>query len=232
MKQGKIIDNYRYFESQQDDEKVIFVVRRHWIILLKPFLVGTVIIAVSVAFSLLSQGLEAQFFNKIGSTVLTVVMSLIVLFVVLYVYLSWLINYLNLIILTNEHIVEIEQSALFARKVSELNLDCLEDATFIQKGFWKTILHYGDILVQTAGSLPNFDFKGVPYPYETAQKIMEIQDEFRKNNTGNDSGMNQPKSEQPMSNVQQIAQGQNVAGTQDQSQTNAKNNPEVPGGYI
>lgn len=190
-------EGYKYFESQQDDEKVIFVIRKHWIILAKPFIVGAVILAATVAFVLLSQGgLGEQFFNKVGNAVLTVVISLMVLFVVLYVYLSWLINYLNLVILTDEHMVEIEQSALFSRKVSELNLDCLEDTSFTQKGFFRTILHFGDILVQTAGSLPNFEFKDVPYPYETAQKIMQVQDEYRENNkTLVSSGMVKPTEE-------------------------------------
>lgn len=84
-------------------------------------------------------------------------------------------------ILTNEHLVEIEQSAIFSRKVSELDLDSIEDASAIQQGFIQTMLHFGKVLVQTAGELPNFNFAGLPFPYEISQKIMEIKEAYMKN---------------------------------------------------
>lgn len=237
IKTGTPKEGYKYFESQQDDEKVILIVRKHWIILLRPFIVGTIIVFLTLIVVALAQNVVVeQIQGRIGHTLLTVLVSLVVLFSILYMYLSWLINYLNIIILTNEHVVEIEQSALFSRKVSELSLDCLEDASFTQKGFFKTILHYGDILVQTAGTLPNFDFKGAPYPYETAQKIMGIQDEYRKSNrVGSNSVPTAEQNEQTLPNAQQLAQGQNLtnnASAQHQTQNNIENEPPEQGRNI
>lgn len=181
MKSDKVIDGYKYFESQQPDEKVEIIVRRHWTYLVVPFIVGIIIIMLTaIVFSLIIS-INSEFISGSGELIMSCIISLIVLFTILYIFLSWLIRYLNVIILTNEHLVEIEQSAIFSRKVSELDLDCIEDASAFQKGFFQTMLRFGEVLVQTAGELPNFDFKGVPFPYEVSQKVMEVKENFMNN---------------------------------------------------
>jgi hypothetical protein len=218
-KNQKIIPGYKYFVSQQDDEEVLLIIRKHWTILLKPFLIGLVLMILAVIIITLLETYGSQYTVGIGNTIFILISSLVFLFTVLYVFTAWLISYLNIIILTSEHLVEIEQSALFNRKISELSLDCVEDVSASQHGFLKTMFHFGDILVQTAGTMPNFEFRGIGYPYESAQKIMEAQEFYsrRKNQNG---GSNTPEN-----NLQTAA---NLPKVEESSALNTPSEPTAP----
>jgi hypothetical protein len=180
MKTGKIIPNFKYFESQEDDENVIFVIRRHPLFLSVPFFFGGLLLLVELLISVFAGPYVRDMFSGLGEAIFISIMCLFLLFTVLYIFLSWLTRYLNIIILTSEHLVEIEQPVIFSRKVSELDLDCVEDATASQKGFFATMFHYGDVLIQTASELPNFNFNGVEDPNGVQQKIMETKENYMK----------------------------------------------------
>lgn len=180
MKTGRIIPNYKYFESQEADESVIFVIRRHWLFLVTPFLLGGLLLILEILGVVFGGPYVANNFPGITQAIFICIFSLAILFTTLFVFMNWLIRYLSIIILTTEHLVEIEQSAVFSRKVSELDLDCVEDATSDQKGFWATMFHFGDVLIQTAGELPNFHFLNVEDPSGVQQKIMEAKEVFMK----------------------------------------------------
>lgn len=185
MKSAKIIPGYKYFESQEPDEEVVFVVRRHWTVLVVPFLIGLIVIALTFAVIFLIGNFDSIHLSETGETILSCILSLIILYTSLYVFISWLIRYLNVVILTGEHLVEVSQLAIFSRKVSELDLDCIEDASSSQKGIVETMFHFGEVLIQTAGELPNFDFNGLEDPNGIQQKIMETKENYMKNNVYN-----------------------------------------------
>lgn len=184
MKSGKIIPNFKYFESQENDEEVIFVIRRHALFLSVPFFFGGLLLLIELLIAVFAGPYVRDMFSGLGEAIFISIMSLFLLFTVLYMFLSWLIRYLNIIILTSEHLVEIEQPAIFSRKVSELDLDCVEDATAAQKGFVATMFHFGDVLIQTAGELPNFNFTGIEDPNGVQQKIMEAKENYMKQTRG------------------------------------------------
>jgi uncharacterized membrane protein YdbT with pleckstrin-like domain len=119
-----------------------------------------------------------QLVNGFAYNVYVCALSLIFLFNTGYLYSAWLIHHLNVGLITTEHIVEICQTSLFSRKISELGLDRIQDVSASQKGMSETMFNYGDIDVQTAGELPNFLFTKVPSPNETAQKVMELEEEY------------------------------------------------------
>lgn len=192
MRSMKILENHKYFESQEEDEKIVFIIRRHWTILVAPFIVGTVILGLTGLMTLIIGSFESVTLSETGETIFTCVISLIVLYTILYVFISWLIRYLNIIILTGEHLVEIQQLAIFSRKVSELDLDCIEDASSIQKGFIQTMFHFGNVLIQTAGELPNFNLNGIADPNGVQQKIMETKESYMKNNLYNQGNHDLP----------------------------------------
>jgi uncharacterized membrane protein YdbT with pleckstrin-like domain len=195
MKPIKIIEDYKYFESQETDEKVVFVIRHHWTILIVPFIVGSVVLGLTGIIVLILSSFGNITLSESGETIATCVVSLIFLFTILYVFLSWLIRYLNVIILTGEHLVEIQQLGVFSRKISELDLDCIEDASSAQKGFIQTMFQFGDVLIQTAGELPNFNLVGIENPNGIQQKIMETKEQYMKCNLYNHGDNSAPVQE-------------------------------------
>jgi hypothetical protein len=182
MKTQKIDSNYKYFQSQENDESVVFVIRKHWTALIFPVFFGLIFVLVTILMQFLVGSVISDRMSEAANTIATCIFSLVYLFALLYVFISWLVRYLSVVILTNEHLVEVLQLSLFSRKVSELDLDSIEDATCIQSGFFPTIFRFGDVLIQTAGELPNFNLKNIGDPEEVQQKIMEVKESFMKTN--------------------------------------------------
>lgn len=84
----------------------------------------------------------------------------------------------NRILVTNEHIVDIDQNTLFNRSVATLNLSRIQDVSADVKGPVQTLLQYGTVVVQTAGQEQNFHFDYMPRPYEAEQYILEIHKQY------------------------------------------------------
>jgi hypothetical protein len=174
MSTVNIIPGYKYFESQENDEQVLLVIRRHWFVTSSPFVFGAFVLL----FLLVLNTLTGIYFpdGQAIAAVIKLVINLGYLFTILFVFSAWLVLYLNLIILTTEHLVEIHQRGLFNREISELDLGSIQDATATQKGVLQTMFKFGTVFVQTAGELPNFNLTGIGNPNLIQQKIMEAKE--------------------------------------------------------
>ena len=101
-------------------------------------------------------------------------LSLIMLIVT--VLLTWGVVWVwrrNRIVVTNEHIVDIDQRGIFNKKVSTLSLVKIQDVTAKVRGPWQTLFQYGTVIIQTAGEKENFSMDYISYPYQTGQSILE-----------------------------------------------------------
>jgi uncharacterized membrane protein YdbT with pleckstrin-like domain len=81
---------------------------------------------------------------------------------------------LNTLIITNERLIENEQLGIFNRKVSELDNDRIQDVSAHTNGFIETLLDFGTVTVQTAGSDKHFVFRTVPNPEKVKDIIMRM----------------------------------------------------------
>ncbi|MBA3679453.1 PH domain-containing protein [Candidatus Saccharibacteria bacterium] len=84
----------------------------------------------------------------------------------------------NKIVITDQHIVDIDQVGLFNRVVSTLRLEEIQDISASVKGPMQTIFQYGSIVIQTAGERANFLFDYVPNPYELEHYILETRKQY------------------------------------------------------
>lgn len=168
----------KYFESQQSDEEVILVVRKHPLSVLPAFLlsglgyiIGLVMLFVfPFAFPVLVSGFVYN--------VYILVVSIIFILNTAILFRSWVLHYLHVAILTDSHFVEISQSGMFSRKISQMTLDKIQDVSSNQKGMTDTMFNLGTVEVQSAGELPNFIIEYVPDPNAIARKIMEVQEDY------------------------------------------------------
>lgn len=179
-KMQEITTGHRYFETQGADERVLLVARRHWTVYAPALVVALFVYLASMGFFIgLGQiGIVAD--NEALKAVGVAFFSIFLLFATLFVYINWMVNYLNIQVVTDEHIVDIDQMGIFSRKISELTLDDIQDVSATKKGVLQSFLNYGDIVIQTAGERPNFNFEKVPKPHELARKIMDIRSKYGK----------------------------------------------------
>lgn len=173
MRPLRIVKAHRYFESQEKDEWVIMVTRKHWLALISPFILGALVVVVLIVFSRLVLDTTAGLVGDLDDIAVSAFELLIVMYAVLASFGAWLIRYFNVVVLTNKHIVDVSQKAFFARSVSTLALENIEDVSIDKNGFIGTIFDYGDLKIQTAGELPNFELKSVADPERVQRIIME-----------------------------------------------------------
>lgn len=89
--------------------------------------------------------------------------------------------YLNLWILTNLRIVEITQRHFFDRQVSSVLISRVQDVTTEVSGILFSLLHIGNIHVQSAGAIDEFHMNGVGSPGKLRDLILAKVAEHSKN---------------------------------------------------
>jgi hypothetical protein len=150
-------------------EKVEMVIRRHWIV----FAILWFYFILAILFTLLI--LVLLWNNSVGYLV-TIMFWLVYL---IWFYIQWLNHELDLFIITNNRIIWVEQISFLNRTVSEANLWQVQEVNSKTKWFWANILDYGDVMVQTAWTVSNFDINFAPQPIQTSRKILNVVDKYR-----------------------------------------------------
>ena|SRR5688572_13445664 len=102
------------------------------------------------------------------------------LFAWLFLFQNFMDYYLDVWIVTNKRVLNIEQTGLFARTVSELRLYRVQDVTSTIKGVAETLFDFGDVEIQTAGEKTRFIFEQIPHPNRISKSILELSEIERR----------------------------------------------------
>lgn len=173
------------FEAQEAGEKVVLLLRRHWVTNLPWIFVGGLMFLAPPFISLASSLLNLPFQLPLGTVFVAQAFWYLLSFG--YLFVNFLIWYFNAYLVTNHRIVDIDFHSLTYKEISATELEKVQDITFRVGGAIRHIFDYGDVLIQTAGTAPNFDFLAVPKPAFVADKIGDLarekggeEDESRK----------------------------------------------------
>lgn len=143
------------------DEHVIMEVRKHWIVFAS-YAVELVFLAflpyiLFISFNKFAPGL-LNFDLPGNSDALSLFFySLWLLTLWIIFFINWTKYYLDVWYVTEKRIIAVDQRQIFNRGVSNLRFDKIQDVTVDVRGFIATLLHFGNIKVQTA-SEDNYDF--------------------------------------------------------------------------
>jgi len=172
-----------HFKGQNPNEEILLVVRRHWFDILKQFLV-IFLMALLLLFSFFALPYFSDDFGgtKLRSLILFLESSFVML-IWLYAFLIWIDYYFDVWIITDKRIINVEQKGLFIRHISELKLPKVQDVTTEIEGIIPSILNYGDVHIQTAGTVTRFIFWHVPNPYKIKGIIMKLQVKAQRRET-------------------------------------------------
>ena len=156
------------FETREKEEKVILLLRRHPFTNISWIFIGLLMSAVPIilnAFSLTSF-LPAEF-----GLIATLGWYLITIAFFLENFLTW---FFNVNIVTDERVIDIDFLNLIYKRVSDTNIDKIQDVTYTMGGVARTLFNYGDVFIQTAAEVPNFDFLAVPNPDKIAKILQDL----------------------------------------------------------
>lgn len=137
----------KYFDDQFDDEDVMYVYRRHPIVMRRGLIWG--------GLGLLLGPLAVLIWTYVAPnnppTMLHFYISCLaslVLCTLLFMP-SWMGWYFSVFIMTNQRFIQITQTGFFRRNVSDISLHLIQSINYEIMGIEATILNYGTIIMQT-----------------------------------------------------------------------------------
>ncbi|MEK7122648.1 MAG: PH domain-containing protein [Patescibacteria group bacterium] len=162
-------------------EQTVLRLRRHPIVFLKEILVFLFLMIVPLVAVFLANITDVRLPNN-GIVPVLVILggSVYYLYLALFIFYNFFIFFLDRWIVTNQHIIDIEQHTMFRRTTSRLELERIQDITSETRGILQTIFHFGNVYVQTAGERERFVFEDVPAPGFVANTILRLVDHIQK----------------------------------------------------
>lgn len=156
------------FETQEADEQIVVLLRKHWVTNLSwIFLVILMIIApLTLKIVPLLAFLPDRF-----QLMAVIMWYIIILSFAFEGFLSW---FFNIYIITDERVIDVDFVSLTYREITDATIDKIQDVTYRTGGLLKAIFDYGDVYIQTAGTKARIEFEDVPKPATVAKIINEL----------------------------------------------------------
>lgn len=169
------------YPGQPSDEITQKVIFKHFFSVAPIILGMSLVLAMAIAAEIfLSLNIDSKDFILPNYAVSIIGFIILLIIFILIASTLWIWKR-NRVIITNNHIVDVEQLGLFNKIVSTLRLDEIQDVSASISGPLQMYFKFGTVIIQTAGERENFVFDYVPNPYEIEQYILEL----RKKNTVN-----------------------------------------------
>lgn len=154
----------KYFSDQFEDETVLYVFHKHPIVMRKGLILGLFgpllgIIPAAVkpelGFSVFFGGLAAGF-----------ILGLLIFSK------DWISWHFSVYIVTDQRFIQVAQTGLFHRAVSDISLKQIQSINYSVAGFWPTVLGFGTIKMQTY--IGDIDLTNIHHPGKTSNKFVSI----------------------------------------------------------
>jgi len=164
----------------EPDEKIIYSIRRHPFAFVPSILILTAMAIIPPLLLILFRSALDVIINPTYTDWIAVGLGCYYLFFLTVGLVFWIDYYYDLYIVTDAHILDIDQSSLLSRRVAHISLARAQDVTSKIRGFWQNLLDFGPILIQTAGHEEDILLEDVPHANDVAAKIMHLHDELIK----------------------------------------------------
>lgn len=169
----------RIKKNLKEDEEIIQIVRIYPLIFIIPFTISALLVIAPFFFLF-------YLFNKLG-WIGVIIFFCSLLFGILIALRQIIIYSLNVFVITNQRIIDIDQKGFFDKTVSESTFDKIQDVSYRIKGLFQTVFHYGDIIIQTAGTKANLELSGIKNPQKVQELIAKLVHEISENKKGNNN---------------------------------------------
>ncbi|MEX0930336.1 MAG: PH domain-containing protein [Candidatus Paceibacterota bacterium] len=161
----------------QQGEQVLFEVRKHWFIYVSKVWVLPLLALVfpAVVIGVEVSGVDLPFVVEVHHVALGLFLYfvwLLLLWVIAFI--LWTDYYLDEWIVTLHRIIDVEQLGLFRRDVASLHFDRIQDVKVVVSGFIATLLDYGDLHIQSAGSEREVVLTGAKRPFAVKKELNHL----------------------------------------------------------
>lgn len=152
----------KYFEDQLDDEEVLFVFRKHPVVMRK----GLIFAMTAILLGTIPSLIKPEYVYLFGGLAAGLLISLLIF---MPYGVGW---YYSVFIVTDQRMIQISQKGLWKRSVVDINLSQIQMVNYEVGGLEETVLGFGTIMMQTfVGDLVIHD---VHHPAKIQKKLLGI----------------------------------------------------------
>src|SRR3569623_356980 len=161
---------HKYFPDQFDDEEVLYVFRKHPIVMRKGLVFGMGAWLIGPVFTLVLTYTRPNNPPTMTFFGLSFLVSVTIGMLILLPY--WISWFFSVFIVTNQRLIQITQKGLFHRSVVDMGLNQIQMVNYEVAGLQETLLGFGTIMMQTfVGDLVIHD---VHHPAKIQKKLIGI----------------------------------------------------------
>ena len=161
------------FRDQEPGERIVLLLRRHPVTYL-PAIVLFVLLLVAPFFLQSVLGGTALDIFLLPLRIRLLLFLLWYLLTFAYGLLSFLSWFFNIYFVTDRRIIDLDYFGFLFFRLSEMEISQVQDVTYQVGGVWRVLFNFGDIFVQTAAELREFDFADIPEPARVHDLITDL----------------------------------------------------------
>ncbi len=155
-------NQHKYFDDQLEDEEVLFVFRKHPVVMRK----GLIIAMLAILLGTLPSLIKPEYIYLFGGLAGGLLLSVIIFSP------FWISWHYSVFIVTDQRLIQITQKGLWRRSVVDIGLNQIQMVNYEVGGLQETLLGFGTIMMQTfVGDLVIHD---VHHPATIQKKILTI----------------------------------------------------------
>ena len=154
----------KYFEDQFEDEEVLYVFRKHPVVMRRGLVFGMFGPLIGVLPATFKPELGFGWF--FGGLAAGIILGLL-LFAPYWI--SW---YFTVCVVTNQRFIQLTQKGLFHRQVSDIGLNHIQSMNYKISGLEETLLGFGTITIQTY--MGDVDIHNIHHPAKTHKRMQNI----------------------------------------------------------
>jgi len=157
-----------HFETKDQEEKVVLLLRRHpitnlpWIIVAILMILAPLLVSFFPILSFMPE--RFQIVAILGWYLVTTA----------FIIENFLIWFFNVNIVTDERIIDIDFHNLIYKEMTDSKIDKIQEVNLRMGGVIQIFFDYGDVLVQTASEIPTMDFLSVPHPDKVVKILQDL----------------------------------------------------------
>lgn len=102
-----------------------------------------------------------------------------VIAIIIYAVRTFIVWYLDVMLITPDRLIDIEQHGVFSKQVQEITWGVVEDVIYMKQGILQTIFNYGNVIIKTNNPEISFNLNNIYHP----QQIRDIISDHAKKNT-------------------------------------------------
>ncbi len=163
----------KYFDDQMDDEEVLYVFKKHPIVMRKGIIAWAAVILIGPLYTVALTIIYANNPEKYPSPtfffislVVSILLSILAFFPF---YVAW--NF-SVFIVTDQRFIQITQKGFFHRSVVDISLSQIQMINYEVSGLEETLLGFGTIMMQTY--MGELLIHHVHHPAKTQKKLLKI----------------------------------------------------------